>query len=51
MSGVELYIQDEDAMTRLGHAIAAQTAGHGLIFLEGDLGAGKRLYRAVLCGV
>ena len=52
MSGVELYIQDEDAMTRLGHAIAAQTAGHGLIFLEGDLGAGKTtLSRGIVRGL
>ena len=41
MSGVELYIQDEDAMTRLGQALAKLTAGHGILFLQGDLGAGK----------
>ena len=52
MSGVELYMKDEDAMTRLGHAIAAQTAGHGLIFLEGDLGAGKTtLSRGIIQGL
>lgn len=52
MSGVELYMKDEDAMTRLGHAIATQTAGHGLIFLEGDLGAGKTtLSRGILRGL
>ena len=41
MAGVELYIQDEDAMLRLGQALAKQSAGHGILFLQGDLGAGK----------
>ena len=51
MSGVELYIEDEDAMTRLGYALAEQTAGHGIIFLQGDLGAGKTtLSRGIIRG-
>ncbi len=32
MSGLELYIKDEEAMTQLGHALAKQSAGHGIIF-------------------
>lgn len=52
MSGVELYIKDEEAMTRLGHALAEQTAGHGVLFLEGDLGAGKTtLSRGIVRGL
>lgn len=52
MSGVELYIQDEDAMTRLGQALAEQSAGHGVMFLQGDLGAGKTtLSRGIIHGL
>lgn len=52
MSGLELYIQDEDTMTRLGQDLAAQTSGHGLIFLQGDLGMGKTtLSRGLLRGL
>lgn len=52
MPGVELYIEDEAAMTRLGLALAQQTAGHGIIFLEGDLGAGKTtLSRGIIRGL
>lgn len=32
MSGIELYIEDEAAMTDLGHALAQHTAGHGILF-------------------
>ena len=41
MSEVSLFLADEDAMVALGQRIAQVTAGAGLIFLEGDLGAGK----------
>ncbi|HKM36393.1 MAG TPA: tRNA (adenosine(37)-N6)-threonylcarbamoyltransferase complex ATPase subunit type 1 TsaE [Thiopseudomonas sp.] len=52
MSGIEMYIEDEAAMTRLGHALAEQTAGHGVIFLHGDLGAGKTtLSRGIVRGL
>src|SRR5690606_42065205 len=52
MSGLELYIKDEEAMTQLGHALAKQSAGHGIIFLQGDLGAGKTtLSRGILRGL
>ncbi|QEY58092.1 tRNA (adenosine(37)-N6)-threonylcarbamoyltransferase complex ATPase subunit type 1 TsaE [Pseudomonas sp. C27(2019)] len=52
MSGLELYIEDEAAMTALGHALAQQTAGHGIVFLEGDLGAGKTtLSRGIIRGL
>lgn len=52
MPSVELYLQNETAMTQLGHALAEQCAGHGVIFLEGDLGAGKTtLSRGILRGL
>lgn len=52
MSGVELYVKDEAAMTQLGHAIAEQTGGHGVLFLQGDLGAGKTtLSRGIIRGL
>lgn len=52
MSGVEIYIEDEAAMIRFGHALAEQTAGHGVIFLHGDLGAGKTtLSRGIVRGL
>lgn len=52
MSGLELYIEDEAAMTGLGHALAQHTAGHGILFLEGDLGAGKTtLSRGIIRGL
>ncbi len=52
MPGLELYIEDEAGMTRLGHALAQQSAGHGIIFLEGDLGAGKTtLSRGIIRGL
>lgn len=41
MSEVTLFLADEDAMVAFGNRIAHVTAGAGLIFLEGDLGAGK----------
>ena len=41
MSEVEIFIEGEDAMVAFGARMAEVTQGHGLIFLEGDLGAGK----------
>nr|WP_280639980.1 tRNA (adenosine(37)-N6)-threonylcarbamoyltransferase complex ATPase subunit type 1 TsaE [Pseudomonas sp. RGM2987] len=47
-----MYVADEPAMTELGARIARITAGHGLIFLEGDLGAGKTtLSRGIIRGL
>lgn len=52
MSGIELYIQDEAAMLELGLKLAEQTAGHGILFLQGDLGAGKTtLSRGIIQGL
>lgn len=52
MSEVTLYVADEHAMTQFGARIAQITAGHGLIFLEGDLGAGKTtLSRGIIRGL
>ena len=52
MSEVTLYLADEAAMTELGTRIAQTTKGHGLIFLEGDLGAGKTtLSRGIIRGL
>ena len=35
------FVPDEDAMTALGVRLAAKFTGPGLIYLQGDLGAGK----------
>ena len=52
MSEVTLYLADEQAMTDFGTRIARVTQGHGLIFLEGDLGAGKTtLSRGIIRGL
>ena len=52
MPDVTLFLADEDAMVALGNRIAAVTAGAGLIFLEGDLGAGKTtLSRGIIRGL
>ncbi|MFP3449883.1 tRNA (adenosine(37)-N6)-threonylcarbamoyltransferase complex ATPase subunit type 1 TsaE, partial [Pseudomonas sp. SIMBA_067] len=52
MSEVTLFLADEDAMVAFGHRIAQVTAGTGLIFLEGDLGAGKTtLSRGIIRGL
>jgi len=52
VSQVILYLADEDAMTAFGARIAKTTEGHGLIFLEGDLGAGKTtLSRGIIRGL
>ncbi|GAB6388240.1 tRNA (adenosine(37)-N6)-threonylcarbamoyltransferase complex ATPase subunit type 1 TsaE [Stutzerimonas marianensis] len=41
MQDVILYAADEQAMLALGARIASATAGRGVIYLHGDLGAGK----------
>ncbi|MBD9602024.1 tRNA (adenosine(37)-N6)-threonylcarbamoyltransferase complex ATPase subunit type 1 TsaE [Pseudomonas sp. PDM10] len=52
MSEITLYLADEEAMTAFGARIAKTTQGHGLIFLEGDLGAGKTtLSRGIIRGL
>ena len=52
MSEVTLYLADEDAMTAFGARIAQTTQGHGLIFLEGNLGMGKTtLSRGIIRGL
>ncbi|MHC8316477.1 tRNA (adenosine(37)-N6)-threonylcarbamoyltransferase complex ATPase subunit type 1 TsaE [Pseudomonas sp. LB3P31] len=52
MSEVTLYLADEEAMSAFGTRIAQTTGGHGLIFLEGDLGAGKTtLSRGIIRGL
>ncbi|PSS57553.1 tRNA (adenosine(37)-N6)-threonylcarbamoyltransferase complex ATPase subunit type 1 TsaE [Pseudomonas sp. BBP2017] len=52
MSGVTLFLADEEAMVRFGARIAEVTKGHGVIFLEGDLGMGKTtLSRGIIRGL
>ncbi|MBU6961062.1 tRNA (adenosine(37)-N6)-threonylcarbamoyltransferase complex ATPase subunit type 1 TsaE [Pseudomonas sp. CVAP len=52
MSEVTLYLANEDAMVALGNRIAQVTQGHGIIFLDGDLGAGKTtLSRGIIRGL
>ncbi|MGV8916429.1 MAG: tRNA (adenosine(37)-N6)-threonylcarbamoyltransferase complex ATPase subunit type 1 TsaE [Pseudomonas sp.] len=51
MSGLTLHLATEDAMLSFGSRIAQVTAGLGVIFLEGDLGAGKTtLSRGIIRG-
>lgn len=51
MSEVTLYLADEQAMSDFGARIAQITQGHGLIFLEGNLGMGKTtLSRGIIRG-
>lgn len=52
MSEVTLIIADEEAMVAFGERIAEITKGIGLIFLQGDLGAGKTtLSRGIIRGL
>ncbi|MBC3436331.1 tRNA (adenosine(37)-N6)-threonylcarbamoyltransferase complex ATPase subunit type 1 TsaE [Pseudomonas sp. BW16M2] len=52
MSGVTLFLADEPATVAFGAKLAEVTQGHGVIFLEGDLGAGKTtLSRGLIRGL
>jgi tRNA threonylcarbamoyladenosine biosynthesis protein TsaE len=52
VSALTLNVAGEEAMTDLGTRIAKVTQGVGLIFLEGDLGAGKTtLSRGIIRGL
>ncbi|MGP5565871.1 tRNA (adenosine(37)-N6)-threonylcarbamoyltransferase complex ATPase subunit type 1 TsaE [Pseudomonas helleri] len=52
MSELTLHLADEEAMVAFGGQLANITQGHGLIFLEGDLGAGKTtLSRGIIRGL
>jgi len=52
VSEVTLYLADELAMSDFGARIARITQGHGLIFLEGNLGMGKTtLSRGIIRGL
>jgi tRNA threonylcarbamoyladenosine biosynthesis protein TsaE len=52
VSEVMLYLADEEAMIKLGAHIAQVTQGLGVIFLDGDLGAGKTtLSRGIIRGL
>lgn len=52
MSFITLSQQDEEAMERFGQRLAQLTQGLGILFLEGDLGAGKTtLSRGIIRGL
>ncbi|WP_437882654.1 tRNA (adenosine(37)-N6)-threonylcarbamoyltransferase complex ATPase subunit type 1 TsaE [Pseudomonas sp. LRF_L74] len=52
MPALNLYADGEDAMHALGARLAAVTGGVGIIYLHGDLGAGKTtLSRGIVRGL
>jgi tRNA threonylcarbamoyladenosine biosynthesis protein TsaE len=52
VSELELFAADEEAMLALGARIAAVTGAVGVIYLHGDLGAGKTtLSRGIIRGL
>lgn len=52
MSELELFAADEETMVALGARIADVTNGTGVIYLHGDLGAGKTtLSRGIIRGL
>jgi len=52
VSGITLFLADEPATVAFGARLAAVTGGHGSVFLEGDLGAGKTtLSRGLIRGL
>lgn len=52
MSELELYAADEPAMQALGARLAQVSAGRGVVYLHGDLGAGKTtLARGIIRGL
>ncbi len=52
MPAVTFYAEGEEAMLTLGARLAQVTAGRGIIYLHGDLGAGKTtLSRGLLRGL
>lgn len=52
MSQVTRFLEGEDRMEAFGRRLATLTQGKGIVFLEGDLGAGKTtLSRGIIRGL